>query len=105
MELYTALELSRKAVGGKICGTGLTYPVLGEERRSDTWYTPLVLPDRLEFLWKIQNMEESHISEVGAGGSLDSAEKMQRMGPTPVYTPAGCLDFVHEPKLHLVAVM
>lgn len=51
------------------------------------------------------NMEESHISEVGAGGSLDSAEKMQRMGPTPVYTPAGCLDFVHEPKLHLVAVM
>lgn len=28
----------------------VTYPVLGEERRSDTWYKPLVLPERLEFL-------------------------------------------------------
>lgn len=34
--------------------TEQTYPVLGEERLSDTWYTPLVLPDKLEFLWKIQ---------------------------------------------------
>lgn len=35
----------------------LTYPVLGEERRSDTWYMPLVLPERLEFLWKDTNMQ------------------------------------------------
>ena len=25
-------------------------PVLGDERLSDTWYMPLVLPDMLEFL-------------------------------------------------------
>lgn len=30
----------------------LTHPVLGEERRSDTWYIPLVLPEMLEFLWR-----------------------------------------------------
>jgi len=28
----------------------LTYPVLGEERLSDTWYIPRVLPEMLEFL-------------------------------------------------------
>lgn len=27
-----------------------THPVLGEERLSDTWYIPLVLPEMLEFL-------------------------------------------------------
>lgn len=35
----------------------LTYPVLGEERRSDTWYMPLVLPERLEFLCRDTNMQ------------------------------------------------
>lgn len=40
-----------------------TYPVLGEERRSDTWYIPLVLPERLEFLWKKKHAERKKTDE------------------------------------------
>lgn len=29
-----------------------TYAVLGEERRSDTWYIPLDVPEILEFLYE-----------------------------------------------------
>ncbi len=40
-----------------VCKCEQTHPVLGEERRSDTWYMPLVLPERLEFLWRDTNMQ------------------------------------------------
>lgn len=47
----------------------LTHPVLGEDRRSDTWYMPLVLPERLEFLCRDTNMQsggtkKSFISQI-----------------------------------------
>lgn len=66
--------------GGK-GGTGLTYPVLGEERRSDTWYTPLVLPDRLEFLCKIQRWRRATSVRWEADGLLIQQERCRQRAP------------------------
>lgn len=40
-----------------------TYAVLGEERRSDTWYMPLDAPEILEFLYERKKENEGKMWE------------------------------------------